>query len=218
MKIFHPKQFNQTSRVSCTRVVKNTKGFTLIELLVVIAIIGLLSSVVMASLNAARGKARDAQRQSDIQQVYKAIQLYWLNNNSYPSTGGIDTVYMDPGCPSATAPDVITADWVPGLVVGGYIKQLPRDPRGGYDTAANIQGADACYMYSSDGNSFLLTAWGTVENGPITSGGLYSRAGYRESGWNALNAAYICNHPNIGMVSADYYKHSYTITNLACSW
>jgi type II secretion system protein G len=193
------------------------RGFTLIELLVVIAIIGTLSSVVLASLNTARSRARDAQRQSDIQNVHKALQLYWLDNNTYPSTGGLSNVYMDPGCPAAFAPDQRLSQWVPDLVAGGYMSVLPRDPRGGRDTARNLQNVYVCYMYASDGNSFLLSAWGTAENGPLpTSGALYSRAGFREGVLSDQN--YLCNHPNIGQVSGDYYRYSYTISNLSCNW
>ena len=62
------------------------RGFTLIELLVVIAIIGILSSVVLASLNTARLKSRDARRISDIKQLQIALALYSDSNSSaYPT-------------------------------------------------------------------------------------------------------------------------------------
>ena len=61
------------------------RGFTLIELLVVIAIIGLLSSIVMASLNTARERARDVRRLADIRQIQTALELYAnANGGAYP--------------------------------------------------------------------------------------------------------------------------------------
>ena len=63
-----------------------TRGFTLIELLVVIAIIGILSSIVLASLNSARLKSRDARRVADLHQMQLALQLYFDANTNYPTT------------------------------------------------------------------------------------------------------------------------------------
>lgn len=59
-------------------------GFTIIELLVVISIIGLLSSVVLASLQSARAKARDAQRIQAMNELRKALFLYYDANGEYP--------------------------------------------------------------------------------------------------------------------------------------
>lgn len=59
-------------------------GFTLIELLVVIAIIGVLASIVLASLNNARRKSRDARRVTDIKQTQLALELYFDSVGEYP--------------------------------------------------------------------------------------------------------------------------------------
>ena len=65
---------------------KKQSGFTLIELLVVIAIIGLLASVVLVALNNARQKSRDAKRIADMNQIAKALELYFSDNNTYPTS------------------------------------------------------------------------------------------------------------------------------------
>ncbi len=96
----------------------NKKGFTLIELLVVISIIGLLSSVVLASLNSARAKARDARRLSDIHQIQLALALYYDdNNNTYPPDNGY--------CFDDTTNSVITG---PTKALRLYLPAVPDDP------------------------------------------------------------------------------------------
>ncbi|MBK5215561.1 MAG: prepilin-type N-terminal cleavage/methylation domain-containing protein [Candidatus Pacebacteria bacterium] len=87
------------------------RGFTLIELLVVIAIIGILSSVVLASLNTARSKARDTQRTASIKQVQNALEMYYSDNGFYPSSA-----------------DVIFPGILDTALKPTYISSLPTDP------------------------------------------------------------------------------------------
>src|SRR5574344_1835843 len=61
---------------------QKNKGFTLIELLVVIAIIGILASVVLASLNSARAKGADAAIKSNLANARAQAELYYDSNNA----------------------------------------------------------------------------------------------------------------------------------------
>ena len=62
--------------------IKN-KGFTLIELLVVIAIIGILASVVLASLNTARAKGADAAVKANLNNMRAQAELFYDTGSTY---------------------------------------------------------------------------------------------------------------------------------------
>ncbi len=101
-----------------------TAGFTLIELLVVIAIIGVLASIVLASLNTARRKARDARRITDLKQIQLALELFF-------------DAQTTPAYPIATVTCDATNTHGLQVLAPTYIPTVPRDPNG------------PCYVYAS---------------------------------------------------------------------
>ncbi len=79
--------------------IKRERGFTLIELLVVISIISLLSTIVLASLNSAREKAKDAATTQNIKSLMLAMELYKDAKGFYPGQDGVGFL----GCEDSAA-------------------------------------------------------------------------------------------------------------------
>ncbi len=71
----------------CTRfALLKSKGFTLIELLVVISIIGILATLIISNVNAARSRARDSATKEGMFQLKTALRLYYNDYQRYPAS------------------------------------------------------------------------------------------------------------------------------------
>ena len=121
------------------------EGFTLIELMVVILIIGLLATIVVQNLRSATDKAKRVKAQADISQLKSALDRYYLDVGSYPTS--------DQGLSALLAAPNVGND--PRNWGGPYIERIPLDPWG------------HGYYYQSDGNEYLLRSFGAdgVEGG-----------------------------------------------------
>ncbi|MCX6793035.1 MAG: prepilin-type N-terminal cleavage/methylation domain-containing protein [Candidatus Falkowbacteria bacterium] len=112
------------------------KGFTLIELLVVIAIIGVLSTMAIIALGNARAKSRDAKRVADIKQISTALELYYSDYNTYPTT-------ITPGN-SLVSPDGTRT----------YMGKIPNNPTPMND--GDCPNKDYSYGYVTSTNKYAL--------------------------------------------------------------
>ena len=102
---------------------QNQKGFTLIEIMVVVVIIGILIGLVAPNILGRVDKARVTAAKADIATLEQSLEMYRLDNHSYPSTDqGLEALVVKPGGePEAK-------NWNPE----GYLKKgkLPNDPWG----------------------------------------------------------------------------------------
>lgn len=96
-------------------------GFTLIEVLVVVVILGILAAVVVPRVMDQPDKAAVVRARQDVAALVTALNLYRLDNFTYPSTQqGLEALVQRPtGSPPA-----------PNWKDGGYLDRVPRDPWG----------------------------------------------------------------------------------------
>lgn len=121
-----------------------TQGFSLIEILVVVVIISILAAVVVPRIMDEPDRARVVRAEQDIRALVTALNLYRLDNGSYPSTQqGLKALVERPqGEPQAS-------QWK----AGGYIGQLPLDPWGRE------------YQYLNPGLKSEIDVWSLGANG-----------------------------------------------------
>ncbi len=124
------------------KLLKKQGGFTLLELLIVIVIIGILAVLIIPNLISGPQRARDSQRKGDLHKIQTALELYYNDNNSYPTAGATTCTPSVAGCLGT----VLTSGGTP------YAKSVPNDPKGGqnytYETSPTGCGDGACISYT----------------------------------------------------------------------
>jgi prepilin-type N-terminal cleavage/methylation domain-containing protein len=123
----------------------NTRGFTLIELLVVIAIIGILASVVLASLNSARDKGSDAAVKGGLSQIRAQAELFYDAGRTY--AGFCTNATTTPILTNIQSNSVNGATLVTTYATAGAASQVTcHDIAGSYAVIAPLKGTSGSFM------------------------------------------------------------------------
>ena len=105
-------------KISTTKKAQN--GFTLLEIIVVVTIIAILAAYIAPKVAGRADDARISKAKSDIRVLDSSLELYKLDNFSYPSTDqGLDALANKPAGSDLK-------HWRRG----GYVKKLNKDPWG----------------------------------------------------------------------------------------
>ena len=169
-------------------------GFTLIELLVVIAIIGLLASVVLASLSTARDRGRDAAVQSNLHAVAVQAEIMRGSKNCYPGPSGVCATpgagqvlnVLTTGCTSNTnffcnQPTILAA-----------LSATQKATNGGLISVQFPSGTTSWVVLAQLATDKAL-AWCVDSSGKSKREGTPAGAALTNATLNALATNYVCN-------------------------
>ena len=109
------------------------KGFTIVELLIVIVVIGILAAISIVAFGNAQQQARDSSRTAAINGLMKALELYKIDNGSYPSVGTDNAGYAVSTLATALVPT--------------YTRSIPADPNTGLTNYQYVRGTIASNSY-----------------------------------------------------------------------
>jgi len=123
---------------------KKHLGFTLIEVLVVIVILGILAAIIVPRIMDRPDQARVVAAKNDIRAIVSALNLYRLDNGTYPTTDqGLAALVQKPDTGN------VPGNWK----AGGYLDRLPKDPWGHDYQYLNpgVHGEIDVFSYGADG-------------------------------------------------------------------
>ncbi|MEI7451980.1 MAG: LamG-like jellyroll fold domain-containing protein [Candidatus Falkowbacteria bacterium] len=134
---------------------KKRSAFTLIELLVVIAIIGILATIAVVALQNARAKARDARRVADVKQTQTALELFFNDQQRYPSADEFNS-----GSLYSTSINGTTT----------YMAIIPTPPTPADGPCTSVNNGAYYYLPVQNGTSYSISYCVGGSVGALTSG------------------------------------------------
>lgn len=122
---------------------KSKSGFTIIELVIVIVIIGILATITLVAYNGTQARGRDTRRRTDINNMVKALELYYADNGSYPVPSGSPSPLGSSWYASSDS------SWNTFKTTLTTIDNLPSDPR---NAGSPLAAGGYAYAYYSGSN------------------------------------------------------------------
>lgn len=123
------------------------RGFTIVELLVVIVVVGILATVTIVVYTGIQQKAREARLSTQLGQIRKEIELYYIENGAYPFESSVRSAM-------ALTTDISDRNWA----ISNYLNSK--------SAASGVNGAGYTQYYydnpSIDSNGRLLWCIGVV--------------------------------------------------------